>query len=174
MKVLGIDPGLDRTGWAILIKEGVNQPVLVASGLIHTPSRQALEERLVTVYDELIKIIAAYNPDEVAIEEMFFTKHTDTQSNTVHARGVILLACAKNNLKITGYNPKTIKKTVSGNGTALKPQMQRIVQLCLHLNAVPQPDDVADAMAAAICHIRLDPYNKLVKITKRAMGAQKC
>jgi crossover junction endodeoxyribonuclease RuvC len=160
MRILGIDPGLDRTGWAVLEKNGTNQPVLAASGLIHTPAGMPLEKRLAIVYDELSLVIARHHPAEAAIEEVFFSKRADTQANTTHSRGVILLACEKGGLPITGYNPKTIKKTISGNGAALKNQMQRVVQLTLNLPSLPEPDDIADAMAAALCHIRLAPFSK--------------
>lgn len=169
MKILGIDPGLDRTGWAVVAKNSANRPVLLASGLIHTPAKMPLEKRLLTIYDELTNIILANTPDEVAIEEVFFSKRADTQANTTHARGVILLACEKQGKKINSYNPKVIKKTVSGNGLALKPQMQRMVQLMLNLKEVLQPDDTADAAAAALCHIRLGPYAEIIKKAKEKM-----
>lgn len=169
MKILGIDPGLDRTGWAVVTNNSAKQPVLLASGLIHTPAKMPLEKRLAAIYDELTEIILQHSPTEAAIEEVFFSKRADTQANTTHARGVILLACEKQNLKINGYNPKIIKKTVSGNGLAQKPQMQRMVQLMLRLDSVLQPDDTADAAAAALCHLRLGPYNELMKRTQEKM-----
>lgn len=168
MRILGIDPGLDRTGWAVLIKNGTNQPVLAASGLIHTPAGMPLEKRLVRIYDELSAAILAHSPEETAIEEVFFSKRADTQANTTHARGVILLACEKAGLPITAYNPKTIKKTITGSGSAEKPQMQRMVQMTLKLAAIPEPDDVADAMAAAICHTRLAPLARAMQKAKAA------
>lgn len=166
MKILGIDPGLDRTGWAVVSKNNAGQPVLLSSGLIHTPAKMPLEKRLAAIYDSLAGIILENRPDEVAIEEVFFSKRAETQADTTHARGVILLACEKNHLKINGYNPKVIKKTVSGNGLALKPQMQRMVQLMLRLDKVLQPDDTADAAAAALCHLRLGPYNEIMRKTR--------
>jgi len=167
MRVIGIDPGLDRTGWAVIEKNGANQPVLLASGLIHTPSRTPVHERLKTLYDRLCLVVQDSAPEEAAIEEMFFIKATATQEDTLQARGVILLALAKAGLPITGYNPKVIKKTISGSGTALKPQMQRMVQLTLKLAAVPSPDDIADAMAAALCHMRISPYRKAVAAVRK-------
>ena len=158
MKILGIDPGLDRTGWAVLEKNGAAPPALVASGLIHTPARLPLEKRLAHIFDSLAALISVHRPDEAAIEEVFFSKKTSTQADTTHARGVILLACEKGSLPIAAYNPRTIKKTISGSGSAEKKQMQRVVQLILRLAAVPEPDDVADAMAAALCHLRLAPF----------------
>ncbi len=158
MKILGIDPGLDRTGWAVLENSPPASPRLVSSGLIHTEKGILLEKRLAEIYDALSAVIKENAPDEAAIEEVFFSKRADTQANTTHARGVILLACEKLSLKINSYNPKTIKKNVCGSGLAKKPQIQRVVQMTLNLKDIPRPDDIADAMAAAICHIRVAPF----------------
>lgn len=170
MKILGIDPGLDRTGWAILEKEGAAPPRLAASGLIHTPKNTPLEKRLATIFDELSALVKAYIPGEAAVEEVFFSKRADTQANTTHARGVILLACEKGGVPITSYNPKVIKKTISGSGSAEKKQMQRAVQVTLNLVSVPEPDDIADAMAAALCHLRLAPLARAMARAKAKAG----
>lgn len=170
MKILGIDPGLDRTGWAVLEKDGAAPPKLAASGLIHTPKSTPLEKRLAAIFDGLSSLIKAHLPAEAAIEEVFFSKRADTQANTTHARGVILLACEKGAVPIFSYNPKVIKKTISGNGAAEKKQVQRMVQITLNLAAVPEPDDVADAMAAALCHLRLAPMARAVAKAKAKAG----
>ncbi|HNW45369.1 MAG TPA: crossover junction endodeoxyribonuclease RuvC [Elusimicrobiales bacterium] len=172
MKILGIDPGLDRTGWAVLEKTGSAPPVLAASGLIHTPPRMPLEKRLLHIFDTLSLLIKEQQPAEAAIEEVFFSKRASTQASTTHARGVILLACEKGGLVISAYNPLTIKKTISGSGSAEKKQMQRAVQLTLKLAAVPEPDDVADAMAAALCHLRLAPFAKALAAAKARVPAK--
>ncbi|MFA6434111.1 MAG: crossover junction endodeoxyribonuclease RuvC [Elusimicrobiales bacterium] len=158
MKILGIDPGLDRTGWAVLESFPPASPRLLASGLIHTEKGLPLEKRLAGIYDALTAVILENGPDEIAIEEVFFSKRADTQANTTHARGVILLACEKLSRRISSYNPKAIKKTVSGSGLAQKNQVQRMVRMTLNLKELPSPDDIADAMAAAICHIRVAPF----------------
>ena len=162
MIILGIDPGLDRTGWAILEKEGSDLNLL-DSGLIHTKAAIPLPERLEFIFDGINSITLKWKPMSAAIEEMFLNKKTNTQANTVHARGVILLACRKAGLSISSYNPKTIKKNVSGNGSADKLQMQKIVKMILRLKKIPKPDDVADAMAAALCHARTAPLNEKMK-----------
>lgn len=166
MKILGIDPGLDRTGWAVLRKDGPEPPALLASGLVHTPKNTPLEQRLLDIHGAFRALIEEHRPAEAAIEEVFFSKRADTQANTTHARGVILLACAQAGLPITHYNPKVIKKTVSGSGTAEKRQIQRVVQITLNLPAPPSPDDVADAMAAALCHIRQAPFARALAAAK--------
>ena len=157
MRILGIDPGLERTGWAVLEKDGAAQPGLAASGVIRTPGNTPLEKRLASIFDGLSALVKTHSPDEAAIEEVFFSKRANTQANTTHARGVILLACEKGGVPISSYNPKVIKKTISGSGAAGKRQMQRVVQITLNLVSLPEPDDVADAMAAALCHLRLAP-----------------
>ena len=166
MKILGIDPGLDRTGWAVLESAPPVPPRLLASGLIHTDKGTALEKRLAKIFDALSAVISENDPGEAAIEEVFFSKRADTQANTTHARGVILLACEKLSLKIASYNPRTIKKTVSGSGNAEKLQMQRVVQMSLNLKDIPRPDDIADAMAAAICHIRVAPFKAAIEAAR--------
>jgi crossover junction endodeoxyribonuclease RuvC len=168
MRILGIDPGLDRTGWAVIDKDGPAAPRLAASGLIHTPKNTPLQKRLASIFDELSSLIGVHAPQEAAIEEVFFSKRADTQANTTHARGVILLACEKKALPINAYNPRVIKKTVSGSGSAEKKQIQRVVQITLNLTSVPEPDDVADAMAAALCHLRLAPFARAVARAKAA------
>lgn len=170
MKILGIDPGLDRTGWAVLEKDGAAPPKLAASGLIHTPKNTPTEKRLAAIFDGLSSLIKSHSPDEAAIEEVFFSKRADTQANTTHARGVILLACEKGGVRIFSYNPKVIKKTISGSGAAEKKQIQRMVQITLNLASVPEPDDVADAMAAALCHLRLAPIARAVAKAKARAG----
>ena len=163
MKILGIDPGLDRTGWAVLENAPPAPPRLLASGLIHTGKTIPLAKRLASIFDAMTSVVSDNSPDVVAIEEVFFSTRTDTQANTTHARGVILLACEKLSLTPVSYNPRTIKKTVSGNGRAEKIQMQRMVQMTLSLKAPPSPDDIADAMAAAICHIRLGAFRAVIE-----------
>ncbi|MCM2267550.1 MAG: crossover junction endodeoxyribonuclease RuvC [Elusimicrobiales bacterium] len=170
MRILGIDPGLDRTGWAVLDKAGAAPAALAASGLIHTPKNTPLEKRLAAIYDAFSALILEHRPDEAAIEEVFFSKRADTQANTTHARGVILLACEKGAVPISAYNPKVIKKTVSGSGTAEKRQIQRVVQITLNLASLPEPDDVADAMAAGLCHLRLAPLSRAMAAARAKAG----
>lgn len=169
MKIFGIDPGLDRTGWAVVEKTAGGGLKLASAGLIHTPKGERLEKRLCAIFDAVTAELRRSAPDEVSIEEVFFSKRADTQANTTHARGVILLACEKAGLKINAYNPRTIKASLSGNGNADKKQMQRAVQLILGLKEIPEPDDVADAMAAAVCHLRLGPFRAAVGKQQKAM-----
>jgi len=155
--VLGIDPGLDRTGWAIVHRSERNRLSLVACGLIHTAAAQELPARLHYIYNELQKILQTYGPDQIAMEQNFFLKRAVTMANTVMTRGVIILACEQATKPISFYPPKRVKMMLCGTGTADKKQVQRMVQLTLNLDKKPEPDDVADAVAIAICHHKTAP-----------------
>ena len=162
--VLGIDPGLDRTGWAILTRNARSVLSLRACGLIHTGAEQELPERLEYIYGELQKILTDYAPDQVAMEQNFFLKRAITMANTVQTRGVIILACQQAKKPITFYPPKRVKLMICGTGTADKKQVQRMVQLTLNLNKAPSPDDTADAVAIAICHLKTVPLNNKLNV----------
>lgn len=162
--VLGIDPGLDRTGWAILTRDARSVLSLVACGLIHTDAHQELPKRLNFVHRELAKILVTYNPDQVAMEQNFFLKRATTMANTVMTRGVIILACEQAQKNITFYPPKRVKLMICGTGTADKKQVQRMVQLTLRLDKAPSPDDTADAVAIGICHLKTAPLNNMLSV----------
>lgn len=162
-RTLGIDPGLDRTGWAVVENNGAAGPVLVSCGLIHTAAGTPLPQRLCEIYEEIKKVTELFAPDEAAMEEMFFLKRALTMSHTIQTRGVIMLALHQAGLNITAYPPKRVKLTISGSGSADKKQMQRMVQLTLKLAKVLSPDDVADAAAIALCHIKSAPMLKQIK-----------
>ena len=162
--VLGIDPGLDRTGWAIVRKDNRAKLTLVACGLIHTQAGQDLPVRLNYIYEELRKILAAYAPEQVAMEQNFFLKRAITMANTVMTRGVIILACEQAGKPISFYPPKRVKMLLCGSGSADKKQVQRMVQLTLNLDKAPSPDDVADAVAIAICHQKTAPLTRQINL----------
>jgi crossover junction endodeoxyribonuclease RuvC len=164
--VLGIDPGVSETGWAVLETSEGQPPRLVASGLIKTHPGPAFPDRLQMIHAELAFVIKTHQPDSVAIEEMFFVKIAHTIRNTLQARGVILLAAAQANRPVSEYNPKTVKLTITGSGTAQKGQMQTVVQRALGLTERLTPDDVADAAAIALCHIRSRRFKRLVVLDK--------
>ena len=162
--VLGIDPGLDRTGWAILTRDARSVLSLVACGLIHTQAGQELPKRLDFVYKEMQKILAQYQPDQVAMEQNYFLKRAQTMANTVMTRGVIILACEQVGKPITFYAPKRVKMIICGTGTADKKQVQRMVQLTLRLDKIINPDDTADAVAIGICHLKTAPLNNMLHV----------
>ncbi|MBR4355421.1 MAG: crossover junction endodeoxyribonuclease RuvC [Elusimicrobiaceae bacterium] len=162
--VLGIDPGLDRTGWAVLTRNTRSVLSLQACGLIHTESNQSLPERLKFVFHELQQILQTYQPDQVAMEQNFFLKRATTMANTVMTRGVIILACELAQKPISFYPPRRVKLMICGTGTADKKQVQRMVQLTLNLNKAPSPDDTADAVAIGICHLKTAPLTNQINI----------
>ncbi len=151
--ILGIDPGLHETGWAVL--DGVPSAArLVASGVIRTLPGIPLPLRLKAIHAELAVVLSGHKIRSVAIEEMFFTTIANTVRATLQARGVALLAIAQAGHEVTEYNPKTVKLSLTGSGRAEKAQMQTVVQKALGLADKLRPNDVADAAAIALCHLR--------------------
>lgn len=151
MRILGIDPGYAILGYGILDKIG-NKFQVVTYGSITTDSKMEMPDRLKVLYDELTEIIKRYEPEEAAIEELFFNNNAKTVILVGEARGVAVLACAKAGLAISEYTPLQIKQALVGYGRADKKQVQAMVKAILNLDEVPKPDDTADAVAAAICH----------------------
>lgn len=152
MRVLGVDPGIARTGWAIL--EARPAAALLGSGLLETFPDQALPTRLRHLHDRLAALIDRHQPDVLALEQLYFTKIARTVEATSYARAMVLLAASRAGTAVAEYNPRTVKTALTGNGNALKPQMQKMVQATLALKAPPQPDDVADAIAIGLCHLK--------------------
>ncbi|MBI4345704.1 MAG: crossover junction endodeoxyribonuclease RuvC [Elusimicrobia bacterium] len=162
MKILGIDPGVADTGWAVLEQDPPGGAVrLLASGIVRTAPPTALPERLHAIHGELSDLLRDHRPDAVAIEEMFFLKRANTMRATLQARGVILLAAAQAKTQVVEYNPKQVKATLAGSGAAEKAQMQKMVQRTLGLAEPLRPDDTADAAAIALCHLRSSRYKSL-------------
>ena len=151
MRILGIDPGYAILGYGIIDMTG-NHFSVVEYGSIITDSKMDMPSRLEVLYDGLNNIIEEYKPEEASIEELFFNSNAKTAILVGEARGVAVLACAKNNLNISEYTPLQIKQALVGYGRAEKKQVQAMVKSILNLEAVPKPDDTADALAAAICH----------------------
>ena len=162
--VLAIDPGLDRTGWAVLTRNARSVLSLVACGLIHTEAGQELPKRLEYIFHEMQYLLKNYAPDQVAMEQNFFLKRATTMAHTVMTRGVIILACELAEKSITFYPPRRVKMMICGTGTADKKQVQRMVQLTLHLDKAPSPDDTADAVAIGICHLKTAPLNRQINV----------
>lgn len=151
MIILGIDPGIAIVGYSIIECNGNNYKA-IEYGCITTSSKIEFPERLKIIYDDLIQIIDKYNPEEAAIEELFFNKNVATAINVGHARGVQILAAMHRNLRIYEYTPLQIKQAVVGYGRADKNQVQQMVKMLLNLKEIPKPDDAADALAIAMCH----------------------
>lgn len=151
MRVLGIDPGIAIVGFGFVDKQG-HKLVPVQYGSIQTKAHTDQAVRLQEVYDSMLQLIDAYKPDALAIEKLFFNKNVTTAFTVSEARGVIQLAAVQRGLTIAEYTPLQVKQAIVGYGNAEKKQVQEMVKLFLKLAAVPKPDDVADALAIAICH----------------------
>ena len=151
MRILGIDPGYAILGYGVLDKIG-NKFVTVAYGSITTDSKMEMPERLVALYDGLTGIIQTYKPDEASIEELFFNNNAKTAFAVGQARGVILLSAVQHKIPIYEYTPLQVKQALTGYGRADKNQIQQMTKSMLGLFEIPKPDDVADALAIAVCH----------------------
>jgi crossover junction endodeoxyribonuclease RuvC len=152
VKVLGIDPGVATTGWGVVERRG-DRLVALDHGVILTPAKTPLADRLCRIARELRALVARVQPDAAAIEELFFAKESRSAAIVGHGRGVLLLALAELGLPIHEYNPKQVKVALTGHGGAEKFQMQNMIQRLLGLPEIPKPDDAADALAIALCHL---------------------
>ena len=152
MLVLGVDPGLAITGYS-LVQEEAGDLALVTYGAITTRARLNISERLQILHAELKELIGRYAPDTAAVEELFFGANMKTAMLVGEARGVVLLTLAMADVPVCEYTPLQIKQAITGYGRATKTQMQRMVRMLLDLDDIPQPDDAADAVAIAICHL---------------------
>ncbi len=150
MRILGIDPGYAIVGTAVVDFDG-NTFLLQNCGAITTSAKDPFSKRLATVYTDLCELIDHYKPDCMAVEELFFSNNHKTAIAVAEARGVILLAARVKNVPIYEYTPLQVKMAVTGYGKATKNQVQEMVRIMLNLRTVPKPDDVADAVAIAIC-----------------------
>jgi crossover junction endodeoxyribonuclease RuvC len=160
--VIGVDPGLATTGYG-LVRETEAGLQAVAYGVVTTLSKIPLPQRLQELYRQLSDLLDRHQPDEGAIEELFFSRNVRTAMSVGQARGVALLALANANVPVTDYTPLTIKQAVSGFGGADKIQMQTTVKMLLQLESLPHPDDAADALAVAICHLHSARLNRLLE-----------
>lgn len=152
MLILGIDPGTAITGYGLVWSDGDNL-VLEDYGVITTLSGSPLPARLQRIYRELRALIEERSPMAVAVEEIFFSRNVRTALTVGQARGVALLAAAEAGLAVHEYTPLQVKQAIVGYGRATKDQVQQMIKMLLGLETIPQPDDAADAIAVAICHI---------------------
>lgn len=152
MRVLGIDPGIAITGYGV-VREVQGDLETLAFGVVRTPSDQPLVQRLQLIYRAVSELAEEWRPTEAAVEELFFSRNVRTAMTVGQARGVALLALANAGLDVAEYTPLAIKQAVTGYGNADKVQMQEMVRLLLRLEEIPRPDDAADALAVAICHL---------------------
>lgn len=151
MRILGIDPGYAIVGYGVLDFDNVRFRT-VNYGAITTPADMPFDRRLVEISDDMNTLLEKFSPDCMSVEKLYFNTNTTTAIDVAQARGVILLAAAKKNIPVFEYTPLQVKVAVTGYGRAEKHQMQEMTKNILHLEAVPRPDDTADALAIAICH----------------------
>jgi crossover junction endodeoxyribonuclease RuvC len=153
MLVLGIDPGTATTGFG-LVRENEDGSLVVADyGVILTLPGQPMPQRLLELYQKLKEILLLHHPQSSAVEKLFFQRNVRTAISVGQARGVALLALAEAGIPVAEYTPLEIKQAVAGYGSAEKNQVQQMVRALLNLTDIPRPDDAADALAVAICHL---------------------
>ena len=162
MLVIGIDPGTAITGYG-LVREAENGKITVVDyGVIQTPATMPMPQRLLHLYQELKNITLLHRPDSGAVEKLFFQKNVRTAISVGQGRGVAILALAEADMPIAEYTPLEIKQAIAGYGGADKAQMQYMIKSLLSLDEIPKPDDAADALAVAVCHIHQAQFNALI------------
>lgn len=150
MTILGIDPGTATTGFGI-IEQQKNKYQILEFGVVSTSKLDSDEKRLKILYEDISFLIKKYKPQKVGIEKLFFTTNQKTAMTVSQSRGVVLLACALNNIKIKEFTPLQVKNILCGYGKADKKQIQFMVKQTFNLKTIPKPDDAADALAIALC-----------------------
>ena len=153
MTILGIDPGYATVGFGIIEGDRTRQRY-IQCGAIRTPAGAPFSRRLKQVYDDNCLLIEQFKPDAMVVEELFFNKNEKTAIFVAHGRGVLLLAGEAMGLPVFEYTPLQVKQAVTGYGRAEKSQVMEMVKRLLQLNQIPRPDDAADALAVALCHLR--------------------
>lgn len=161
MLVLGVDPGTATTGYGLVRVLENGELQAVTYGVITTPKNTNPEERLLSIYSEIVELISLHSPDTAAVEKLFFSRNVTTALAVGQARGVILLALAQQKIYLSEYTPMEIKQAIAGYGGADKSQVQLMVKAILDLDDIPRPDDAADALAVAICHSTSYRYRQL-------------
>lgn len=156
MRILGIDPGLAILGWGVIDSDRSGQK-LVKYGCIYTTPQEAFPQRLKHIAADMQALLAAYRPDQIVYEELFFARNVTTALNVAAARGVSLSVCAAYTDELFEYTPMQIKQAITGWGRADKKQIQQMIKLLLKLDVIPKPDDAADAVAIALTHAAVGP-----------------
>ncbi|KIL41035.1 Holliday junction resolvase [Gordoniibacillus kamchatkensis] len=151
MRIMGIDPGIAIVGFGFIDKLG-SKLTPVQYGCITTEAHTDPGLRLKQVYDSAVQLLETYKPDAVAIEQLFFNRNVTTAFTVGQARGVLILAAVQRGIPVAEYTPMQVKQAIVGYGKAEKKQVQEMVRMFLKLAAIPKPDDVADALAVAVCH----------------------
>ena len=153
MRVLGIDPGVATIGFGLVDADRSRQ-TLLRYGVITTPAGLPLSRRLLQIAEDMEELLRQFKPQEIAVEELFFTKNITTGIAVAHGRGVILLELERSGVPVYEYTPMQVKQAVAGYGKADKRQVMAMTARLLKMKEIPRPDDAADALAIAICHAR--------------------
>lgn len=148
MIILGIDPGTTTIGFAFIEKENNTMKVL-EYGVISTPPKMPIQDRLVSIFADLNELLDIYRPSVAGVEKLFFVRNVTNGIDVAHARGIILYALASRGILLSEYTPLQVKQAITGNGMAKKPQVQRAIAMILKLSEIPKPDDAADALGIA-------------------------
>jgi crossover junction endodeoxyribonuclease RuvC len=156
VRVFGIDPGCERTGYGCVETDGSRHRIVVC-GAISSPAPASFTDKLQRIHSQLSRLLEKCQPESVAIENLFFSVNVRSALKLGHARGVAMLAAVEAGVPVFEYTPAEIKRAVVGYGRADKPQVQQMIKLLLGLDAVPSPHDAADALAIAICHVHSQP-----------------
>jgi crossover junction endodeoxyribonuclease RuvC len=172
VRVFGIDPGSDRTGYGCIETDG-SRHTMIACGAVSAGASASFPDKLFEIHRRLVALLAECRPDSVAIESIFYAVNARSALKLGHARGVAMLAAAQAGLAIVEYTPAEIKRAVVGYGRAEKPQVQHMVKLLLGLAAEPSPHDAADALAVAICHVHSQMPARIVSGTSSPPAAGK-
>lgn len=165
MIILGIDPGFGTMGYGVIEKKDNGDCIPVDYGVIKTPANETFPVRLAILEQGLNKLYEKFKPEEIALEELFFSKNITTGIQVAEARGVILLSAVKYCGRLFEYTPNQIKQALTGYGKADKLQMMHVVTSLLHLKSIPRPDDAADALAVALCHAHTSRFGRLFGIS---------
>jgi crossover junction endodeoxyribonuclease RuvC len=172
MRIFGIDPGSERTGYGCVETDG-RRHHLVACGAIKALAGDPFPQRLARIHRELTALLASHRPDFVAIENLFHASNARSALKLGHARGVAILAAVEAGCEVVEYTPAEVKRAVVGYGRAEKQQVQRMVKLLLGLREAPSPYDAADALAVAICHVHTTPMSSRLTAFAKATAARK-
>ena len=164
MIILGIDPGIATLGYGVVDKDRNGNCRAIDYGVVLTPKEETLPVRLAILEEGVNRVIDRFSPEEIAMEELFFSKNITTGIAVAHARGVTKLACVKKCGRLYEYTPMQIKQALTGYGRADKKQIQQVVTSLLRLKSVPRPDDAADALAIALCHAFTSRFGALFSV----------
>ena len=163
MRVIGIDPGISCTGYAVIEYFSNGDTLLVELGVIKTSPKAALADRLITIYEGINEVIVNLSPDRFAVESVFVGKNVQSALKLGHARGAAIIAGAKNRLPVSEYSPREVKQNITGNGNASKEQVQFMIQSILKLEKFSGPNDASDAAAVALSYIQGYKFDQMIK-----------